>query len=118
MKIESLTEWDKRLNGSSLQGYIHGEYDDLVESFGEPTLETDEYKTDAEWILDFGDDLLITIYNYKNGKNYLGADGLNVRDIKHWHVGGKGPRGLFKLDEYFEENGIRLSTELDRLYHG
>lgn len=28
------------------------------------------------------------IYNYKNGKNYLGPDSLAKEEITYWHIGG------------------------------
>lgn len=114
MKIESIEGPDSRSNGTSLRGYINGTYDELVEVFGEPIAATDDYKSDAEWLLILNDDVVVTIYNYKSGKNYLGANGLNVEDIDRWHVGGKSSEGLLLLDEYFEDNSIRLGTTLDR----
>ena len=114
MKIESIEGWDSRASGTCLKGYINGDYSTLVETFGPPIADGDDYKTDAEWILILNDDVTVTIYNYKSGKNYLGANGLNVEDMDRWHVGGKSSEGLLLLDEYFEDNGIRLTTALDR----
>ena len=74
-------------SGTSLMGYVTVLYDDLVEAFGEPNSIGDGYKTDAEWILEI-DDTIVTIYNYKTGKNYNGEDGDDVEDITDWHVGG------------------------------
>ena len=114
LKIESIEGWDKRANGTCLQGYINGSYYELVDAFGPPIGGTDEYKTDAEWLLILNDDVVATIYNYKSGKNYLGANGLNVEDIDRWHIGGKSSEGLLLLDEYFEDNSIRLSIDMSR----
>lgn len=74
-------------SGTSLMGYVKVAYDDLVEEFGEPNSIGDGYKVDAEWILAI-DDTIVTIYNYKTGKNYNGEDGDDVEDITDWHVGG------------------------------
>lgn len=73
--------------GTSLMGYVTMSYADLVEAFGEPNSIGDGYKVDAEWILEI-DDTIVTIYNYKTGKNYNGEDGNDVKDITDWHVGG------------------------------
>jgi len=75
-------------NGTSLQGEINMEYVALVNFFGEPTY-TEEAgdKTDAEWII-MTPDGIATIYNYKDGKNYNGEDGLATKDIHEWHIGG------------------------------
>lgn len=72
---------------SHLVGEIEITYNELVEVFGPPNMKTDGYKTDAEWKLNI-DGRDIFIYNYKDGKNYLGDDGLEVEDITCWHIGG------------------------------
>ena len=75
------------VNGTSLVGYINMPYDDLVATLGKPNGHGDDFKTDVEWegtINGKG----FTIYNYKDGPNYMGKDGLAVRDITEWHVGG------------------------------
>ena len=76
------------VNGSSLQGYIHTSYDVLRGCFGLPTCDGDGYKVDAEWIITFNDGVVCTIYNWKDGHNYCGYDGLDVEDITEWHIGG------------------------------
>jgi hypothetical protein len=59
----------------------------LVKVFGEPNCVGDGYKTDAEWCISV-DGKVATIYNYKNGKNYLGDEGYDVEEITTWHIGG------------------------------
>jgi len=73
--------------GGSLQGYINISYAKLVEALGEPG-ESDGYKTDAEWSVEFVGGDIASIYNYKDGRNYLGEEGLAVEDITEWHIGG------------------------------
>ena len=75
------------INGTHLQGYVDAKYAELVSLFGKPT-DGDGYKVDAEWMLRFEDGAVATIYNYKNGKNYNGDEGLAVEQIDHWHIGG------------------------------
>lgn len=80
--------------GTSLQGYIDIDYEELVEFFGEPM--DAEYKVDAQWILVFEDGSVATIYNYKDGPNYLGEDAGMLIDSwaditeknRDWHIGG------------------------------
>ena len=77
------------LNGSSLMGFIDCSYETLVGCFGNPVPDGfDSYKCDAEWQLDFGDDIIATIYNWKSGQNYNGLGAPSVEEITHWHVGG------------------------------
>jgi len=75
-------------NGTSLQGGIDISYKKLVKVFGEPNAKSDGYKTDAEWIV-FTINGVATIYNYKNGRNYLGNEGLDVENITDWNIGGR-----------------------------
>jgi hypothetical protein len=71
-----------------LKGYINTTYANLIAKLGQPNVKSDGYKTDAEWwlITPAG---MMTIYNYKDGTNYLGAEGLKVSEITDWHVGGE-----------------------------
>lgn len=82
-------ELDKKRAGTSFKGYLYGRYDQLVATFGEPR-QTDivNNKIDVEWILDTPHGVA-TIYNYKDGKAYLGESGLSPEEIYEWHIGGK-----------------------------
>ena len=78
------------VNSTSLQGYINCTYDTLVAILGAPLEDGfDNMKSDAEWHIEFDDGAVATIYNYKNGKNYLGEHGYHVCDIPQWHIGGR-----------------------------
>ena len=65
--------------GTSLQGYVQCSYDDLVNTFGTPTIEGGmETKIEVEWNLTFYDPSkhfdevqIATIYNWKNGKDIV-----------------------------------------------
>ena len=76
------------IGGTCLQGVIDIPYHALVKMFGEPHSQGDGYKTDAEWCIKFEDGTVATIYNYKDGKNYEGDEGLETEDIDEWHIGG------------------------------
>lgn len=78
-----------KFSGGSLIVEIDISYNELVRILGgEPNRETDGYKTDAEWAVLF-DGTPFYIYNYKTGKNYLGAEGLPTNKIRDWHIGGE-----------------------------
>ena len=88
------------VGGTFLQGYIKASYEQLVKTFGEPhDPDGDNYKTDVEWAFEFADGTVATLYNWKNGKNYLGAEGLELNDIYEWHVGGFSEKAVAKLLE-------------------
>ena len=79
--------------GTCNPGFIECSYADLVAVFGEPNFIGD-HKCDAGWLLTFSKFSGMyctpaTIYNYKDGKNYLGDEGKVVEDITSWHVGAR-----------------------------
>jgi len=73
-------------DGGHYQGRIQTDYQNLCRVFGEP--QESGYKSDAEWYVKFDIGVEGYIYNWKNGKNYLGCDGMSVEDIYTWNVGG------------------------------
>ena len=76
------------INGCSLKGYLKDiRYDQLVATFGEPH-NPEGYKTDYEWDILFPCGTVATIYNWKNGPNYCGDEGLAAHEIRNWNVGG------------------------------
>jgi len=89
--------------GTHLQGNVGATYQELVEVFGEPTKfkwsEESDNKVDAQWAIKFEDGTVATIYNYKNGLNYLGAEGKRVNEISMWNVGGHSERAVFLVNE-------------------
>jgi hypothetical protein len=75
--------------GTSYQGSINCTYQFLVENLGEPKpYAYSDGKCDATWELEFGYGEVATIYNWKNGVNYLGKDGELTKNITDWHIGG------------------------------
>lgn len=90
-------------NGTCLQGGIDISYAELVKKLGEPT-NGDGYKVDAEWEIKFGDGTVATIYNYKDGKNYNGKEGLDVEEIRDWHIGGNKKDAVEKVHAIFNKN--------------
>ena len=116
IKAVSHSKWSPKAQGASFVDYLKVSYDRLVQAFGEPVIKTDEYKTDAEWHVSFyeqgsdwtgPEDAFVTIYNYKNGKNYLGANGLNVQDIDTWHVGAKSKSSFWTLQDFLKPSRRR-----------
>ena len=85
--FETHNETEVRVAGTCLQGYINATYQELIDVFGKPT-KSDGYKVDAEWLIEFEDGTVATVYNWKNGPNYCGAEGTPVEYITEWNVGG------------------------------
>ena len=76
---------DINTNGTSLRGHFQMPYAKLVEIIGEPNSTSDGYKTDVEWAFE-RDGVVATIYNWKNGPNYIGRG--TIEDIDEWNIGG------------------------------
>ena len=87
-KIIAINDKSSHRHGTSYLGEVYADYDLLISKFGEPTDSFDGYKSDAEWIIEFEGGTVATIYNWKDGKNYRGEDGLSKEAIKEWHIGG------------------------------
>ena len=88
-------------NGTSLQGDINISYDEICNKLGLPT-KSDEYKVDAVWEIEFSDETIGTIYNWKNGKNYRGAKGIPTNQIEEWNIGGNESDIVDKIHQIFE----------------
>jgi|TARA_R110001583_G_scaffold16234_3_gene66091 hypothetical protein len=86
-KIISINNKDL-LEETCYMGCLDADYNLLVEKIGSPIKSLDGYKTDAEWVIEFDGGCIATIYNWKDGKNYRGDEGLDPKDISEWHVGG------------------------------
>ena len=103
MKFVTHNQSNIDVNGTHLQGHINVEYSVLKKIFGKPT-SGDEYKTDAEWDIQFEDGTVATIYNWKNGKNYLGREGTPKTKITHWNVGGNSKEVVERIQEVLKSN--------------
>lgn len=79
-------------SGTCLQGTLRIGYDDLVQVMSKHNIQadngSDDGKTDVNWYGKFSDGRIFTIYNWKNGKAYLGDQGKDVQMIRDWHIGG------------------------------
>jgi len=106
------THNDKEIDstGTHLQGTINIDYKTLVKAFGEPN-GSDGYKSDAEWDLLFDDGTPATIYNYKDGINYLDENGTPVEKITDWHIGGEDEKAVLHIEAVLKES--RWNEKLD-----
>jgi hypothetical protein len=102
-----MNELDKKRTGTSFKGYMYAQYDHLVAVFGLPRKpHHSDNKIDVEWIIDtpYG---VATIYNYKDGKVYLGTSGLETQQICEWHVGGKTTKSYDWVKKQISDQQIR-----------
>ncbi len=88
MKFNKLKNRHKKVWGTGNRGSIKDvSFSILVDILGMPG-KGDGFKIDAEWDIEFADGTIATIYNYKDGPNYLGERGTPVIEITNWHIGG------------------------------
>lgn len=94
MKHTTLTTTEEG-NGTHLQGYINTTYGNLLEIFGEPTaLESEDGKVNCEWVIEFEDGLIATIYDWKEGEIPV--------DFYDWHIGGHSSEVVERINKLFE----------------
>ena len=94
---------------TSLSAYLTIDYAVLCELFGAPVIQTDGYKTDAEWHVSINEHF-VTIYNYKNGPAY-GVE-TTLHQIDQWHVGGRDVAGARALHEWLRDDARVHQMEL------
>jgi hypothetical protein len=87
--------------GTSLQGHIETDYEELVKVFGKPQYgPNSEYhdKVTCEWCL-WIEGSLVTIYDYKEDKTPMGT--------YSWHIGGKNKEAAeLVYDAFFQSKEI------------
>ena len=108
MKYITHNDMDISANDTSFQGEVDADFNLLCTLFGRP-FSGDEYKVDAEWVIEFEDGTVASIYNWKNGFNYLGAQGTPSDQIRSWHVGGHDQRSVELIKAMLEER-YRITT--------
>jgi len=80
-------------NGTSLQGYVQAYYHQLVAVFGEPEGGGD--KTTVEWVLQFEDGTVATIYDWKESETPMG--------LYRWHIGGRNSTAVSRVTSTFKQ---------------
>lgn len=100
-------------NGTHYFGDLLATYDEVVATFGEPMKDGfDDCKSDAEWHIQFEDGMVATIYNWKDGRNYLGEDGLETWEISDWHIGAHSPEVVSRIKAIIKEDITGTATVL------
>ena len=82
------------VDGTSLQGYMPATYEQLVERFGQPEGDAGD-KTTVEWLLQFEDGTVATIYDWKEYSTPVG--------MYHWHIGGKSNLAVARVQQAFKQ---------------
>ena len=71
-----------KANGTSYKGEVETYYHKLLEVFGKPTVTSTNVwdKVTCEWVIQFEDGLIATVYDWKVGETPM--------DLYDWHIGG------------------------------
>jgi len=97
MKYKIHNEWTDIVNGTCYQDCVNTSYFELVEFFGEPEIPMSGGKTQAEWVIEFEDGKVATIYDYKEYEK-------SVEFVTDWHIGGKDSTIVSRVKEIIEKN--------------
>lgn len=98
MKVLTKEEVGDKINGTSLKGYLVGyDYDDLVESLGEPTYKkkSSDGKTQKEWNIEYEGNVY-SIYDWKTWHKKE-----TVTNLRRWNIGAKKNADSFIKALYF-----------------
>jgi len=116
MEKEDMKEELKKttsVGGTSLQGDIDASYEDLLKAIGIPHWRDEDNpgmsdgKIDVEWMFELPNGKTVTLYNWKNGVAYLGDEGLEVEDIKNWHIGAENKEDADTFKNYIMKQIVR-----------
>ena len=92
--------------GTSLQGHVVTTQRDLIDTFGEPIrFEEDTGKTTLEWIIQFVNDEIATIYDWKRYE--LGTPGMD--EVCEYNIGGNSRDVVSLIKEAMHPNFKILS---------
>jgi hypothetical protein len=98
MKYKIHNEWTNIASGTYYQDCVNTSYFELVEVFGEPDLQgSGDGKVQAEWIIEFEDGKVATIYDYKEYET-------SVEFVTDWHIGGKDSTIAPRVKEIIKKN--------------
>jgi len=86
---------------------ISAHFNKLEKLFGIPGV-GDESKTDAWWEFKLMDGTRGEIHNYKDGKNYLGAEGTATENISSWTIRASDKTKMIKLLDFLRENKVLI----------
>ena len=111
MKFKLVNQKSLKQNFTSLQGYVDATREQLVAIFGEPEpIESSDGKVTTEWIIEFADKTIATIYDWK--RYDLGAP--TDDELYSWHIGGHQRRALENVQAtWFAANPVSLDEEVD-----
>lgn len=119
-KEETMLEKTTATSGTHLQGKFIMPFDALMIALGDPHYTFDvhrdvENKIDVEWAFELPSGKVATVYNWKDGHAYNGAQGTPVENITCWHVGGHEMDAMHELvdiiNKRLDDANYKLNVE-------
>jgi hypothetical protein len=114
MNIFRHTKFETLSNGTCLQGHLEFDFKTLLELLGEPKGGGSD-KTDLSWLIVLQDEIsederihIVTVYDWKIGKNYCGDDGMDVEQNNLWNVGCHSRKGFHLLNRYIKQRLVEI----------
>lgn len=93
-------------NGSHLQGYVESTFDEIIEIFGSPKHGPDAFyldKVTCEWVLEFEDGTIATIYDWKMCETPYNK--------YYWHIGGFDQKSVDLIQEIVAIHRLKKTVE-------
>lgn len=96
-------------SGTSLTGYIEAPLQKIIDKFEDPQIFRSG-KVRYEWVIQFYDGTIATIYDYKDLSPDYNDRELQPEDSYQWHIGSKKDRGFeLVINTLIEDSGIQIS---------
>jgi hypothetical protein len=103
MKFKLTTQ--DNVSFTSLQGYVSSTRRQLVAVFGEPRpVESLDGKITTEWMLEFADKTIATVYDWKRYE--LGAP--SDDEVYDWHIGGYNYKAVVRVCDEIQETLVEI----------
>lgn len=103
MKINDKKTFIK-LTGSCYQGDLEANFEDLKKCFGEPLEGSADGKVQNEWIFEFEDGSIGSIYDWKQNGEF-------AQQPYTWNIGGHFKNVVPKVQRAYEEKMVELSEQ-------
>ena len=95
MTFEKAESW--KVSGTYFIDGLVASYDQLVDIFGVPHGPSQDGKTRFNWVLEFDDGVVATIYDYKDPP-------FDNDERMYWHVGGHNGLAWYRVMDIFTES--------------
>lgn len=117
--MQYITHNNENINTNETHGLgsVTASYGLLCSLFGQP-YSGDGYKTDAQWDIEFSNGAIASIYNWKNGMNYCGVEGIPTNCITRWNVAGYEHPTLTLIKDVIEHRERMLVLQNHNPYWG